>query len=398
MSLSSRTSLENDLFRDSSSCSSLLSLSLGEGAHSEGGSLASCESPVNIQLAAMDSSSPGEEEDGEEEEDEEDGVCRHSFLSAGGEDEAVGEEPKLPEFPFHSSSSFSPTLEDIEEFLKEKMELVKDGLLIPKEEASPLACTDSPSSTAPPAAPSDTDPETTRSRCTSKSPEKKQSSPNSNEHSPAAQVNSTPSPLTPPMLLGGPVVLQLQPLHLAQPQSPAGSPSGTQSGIWLTHLVMGLQDGTGQNVTLLASQVPSTPAALVSLNTGDTKSVDQKYVKIAPLPITMRTLEIRGVTGIGGQDNSLLKAMAPRVTRVPPTERVHKCSHPGCGKMYTKSSHLKAHFRRHTGEKPYMCSWPECGWRYDAIIVNTEIHMESEGIHTTRENHSGRLPVVNTRF
>jgi Zinc finger, C2H2 type len=62
--------------------------------------------------------------------------------------------------------------------------------------------------------------------------------------------------------------------------------------------------------------------------------------------------------------------------------KVFPCTFGGCQKVYAKPAHLKAHLRRHMGDKPYVCTWHGCEWKFS----------RSDELARHRRSHLGIKP------
>ncbi|XP_037336401.2 Krueppel-like factor 15 [Pungitius pungitius] len=185
-----------------------------------------------------------------------------------------------------------------------------------------------------------------------------------------------------------PVILQIQPIQIKQEPAPSvisdavtqkTQPQPTQalSDIKIAQLLVNIQ---GQTFALVPQLLSSTN---INNSSKNWSTISPKFVRIAPVPIAAKPTGL-GEGGLGGGSNAGVLVGGQRYQKNAAADliKMHKCSFPGCNKMYTKSSHLKAHLRRHTGEKPFACTWPGCGWRFS----------RSDELSRHRRSHSGVKP------
>uniref|UniRef100_UPI0037E81EFC Krueppel-like factor 15 n=1 Tax=Semicossyphus pulcher TaxID=241346 RepID=UPI0037E81EFC len=338
-----------------------------------------------------------------------------TFLWDSRRDEPTKREPvKVENFDFLTWSnveadeqlegSFQPTLEEIEEFLEENMEVVTmkqeimescPGLGMGLEEVLGLEvglewCREpSPEPKLEEEAKySDQTVPTAAGLATAASFETKSTSVNlANESSTGAKKALDNKPSSADSDTNGneiPVVLQIQPLQIKQeptvapvtPAAPTPQPA-TATDIKIAQLLVNIQ---GQTFALVPHIVPS-----------QNLTISSKFVRIAPVPIAAKPLGLGD--GSAGQASGILVG-GQKFQKNPVADliKMHKCTFPGCTKMYTKSSHLKAHLRRHTGEKPFACNWQGCGWRFS----------RSDELSRHRRSHSGvkpyQCPVCEKKF
>uniref|UniRef100_A0A2I2ZF16 C2H2-type domain-containing protein n=1 Tax=Gorilla gorilla gorilla TaxID=9595 RepID=A0A2I2ZF16_GORGO len=65
-------------------------------------------------------------------------------------------------------------------------------------------------------------------------------------------------------------------------------------------------------------------------------------------------------------------------------KKQHICRIPGCGKVYGKTSHLRAHLHWYSGPRPFVCNWMYCGKRFTP----------SDELQRHRRTHTGEKKFV----
>ncbi|KAM9486463.1 transcription factor Sp3a isoform 3-T3 [Clarias gariepinus] len=193
-------------------------------------------------------------------------------------------------------------------------------------------------------------------------------------------------------------------------QAQTVTPSGQIQ--WQTFQVQGIQNLQNlQLQTAPAQQITLAPVQTLSLGQGATLSTTPVSISSGQIPnlqtVTVNSVDHAGLhlqtddTDSPGEDEMEgLGQEGKRLRRVACTcpnckegggrganmgkKKQHVCHIAGCGKVYGKTSHLRAHLRWHSGERPFVCNWMFCGKRFT----------RSDELQRHRRTHTGEKKFV----